>query len=147
VSPAVDTRAAAARARAFYENLAPGDLARLDEVYAPDACFRDPFNEVRGVPAIRRIFAHMFEQLDDCRFTIKESIADADGAMLTWDMTFRMRRWQPAQLRRIHGATHLRFDAAGRIAYHRDYWDAAEELYEKLPVVGGLMRWLRRWMS
>jgi hypothetical protein len=26
---------------------------------------------------------------------------------------------------------------------HRDYWDAAEELYEKLPVLGGLMRWLK----
>jgi hypothetical protein len=25
-----------------------------------------------------------------------------------------------------------------------DYWDAAEELYEKLPVLGGLMRWLKR---
>jgi steroid delta-isomerase len=32
----------------------------------------------------------------------------------------------------------------GRIAQHRDYWDAAEELYEKLPVIGGLMRWMRR---
>ena len=27
---------------------------------------------------------------------------------------------------------------------HRDYWDAAEELYEKLPVLGALMRLLRR---
>jgi hypothetical protein len=27
---------------------------------------------------------------------------------------------------------------------HRDYWDAAEELYEKLPVLGGLMRFLKR---
>ena len=32
----------------------------------------------------------------------------------------------------------------GRITLHRDYWDAAEELYEKLPVIGTLMRWLRR---
>ncbi len=31
-----------------------------------------------------------------------------------------------------------------RIAMHRDWWDAAEELYEKLPVVGALMRWLKR---
>ena len=31
----------------------------------------------------------------------------------------------------------------GRIALHRDYWDAAEELYEKLPVLGVLMRWLK----
>ena len=44
----------------------------------------------------------------------------------------------------IHGASHLQFDDNGRVAVHRDYWDAAEELYEKLPVVGGLMRWLRR---
>jgi len=28
--------------------------------------------------------------------------------------------------------------------FHRDYWDAAEELYEKLPVIGALMRWLKK---
>jgi hypothetical protein len=31
-----------------------------------------------------------------------------------------------------------------RISLHRDYWDAAEELYEKLPWVGALMRWLKK---
>jgi hypothetical protein len=30
------------------------------------------------------------------------------------------------------------------VTLHRDYWDAAEELYEKLPVVGGLMRLIKR---
>jgi hypothetical protein len=30
------------------------------------------------------------------------------------------------------------------VTLHRDYWDAAEELYEKLPVVGGAMRWLKK---
>jgi hypothetical protein len=30
------------------------------------------------------------------------------------------------------------------ITEHRDYWDAAEELYEKIPVLGGLMRWLKK---
>ena len=32
----------------------------------------------------------------------------------------------------------------GRIVMHRDYWDVAEELYEKLPLIGALMRWLKR---
>jgi hypothetical protein len=45
---------------------------------------------------------------------------------------------------RIRGGTHLKLAADGRIALHRDYWDAAEELYEKLPLVGALMRWLKR---
>jgi hypothetical protein len=30
------------------------------------------------------------------------------------------------------------------VNYHRDYWDAAGELYEQLPLVGGLMRWLKK---
>ncbi|MGA0584669.1 MAG: nuclear transport factor 2 family protein, partial [Castellaniella sp.] len=35
----------------------------------------------------------------------------------------------------------------GLVSFHRDYWDAAEELYEKLPVLGRLMRWLRKTLS
>jgi hypothetical protein len=44
----------------------------------------------------------------------------------------------------VRGATHLRFDAQGRVILHRDYWDAAEELYAKLPLIGWLMRGLQR---
>jgi len=137
-------RAATARARAFYEALAAADVDRLDAVYAPDAYFRDPFNEVRGLPGIRRIFAQMFEHLDECRFTFIDEAVDEGGAFLTWDMTFRIRRLRPQRVRRIHGATHLRFAADGRIAYHRDYWDAAGELYATLPLIGPVMRWLKR---
>jgi hypothetical protein len=45
---------------------------------------------------------------------------------------------------RVRGATHQRFGADGLIVEHRDYWDVAEELYEKLPLLGTLMRWLKR---
>ena len=44
----------------------------------------------------------------------------------------------------MRGASHLVLAADGRIAVHRDYWDVAEELYEKLPLLGALMRWLKR---
>ena len=140
----LDTRAALERVRNFYARLKPADLDRLAELYAPNAYFRDPFNEVRGLPEIRRIFAQMFEHLDDSRFAFLDAVVDEGGALLTWDMTFRIRRYKPGQVRTIHGATHLKFDAAGRIAYHRDYWDAADELYAKLPVIGPVMRWLKR---
>jgi hypothetical protein len=36
------------------------------------------------------------------------------------------------------------FSSDGLVTLHRDYWDAAEELYEKLPVVGSVMRWLKQ---
>ena len=33
------------------------------------------------------------------------------------------------------------------VNYHRDYWDAAEELYMKLPAIGSLMRGLRKMLA
>lgn len=136
--------AAIERVVRFYESISPADLARVGELYAVDAFFKDPFNEVRGVPAIARIFEHMFVQVDGPRFAVRERVVQGDAAFLVWDFDFAFRRPLPPGPRRIRGCSHLRLAADGRIAYHRDYWDAAEELYEHLPAIGLLMRWMRR---
>lgn len=135
--------ARAARVVGFFEALAPADLARLGELYTDDVFFKDPFNEVRGVPAVRRIFEHMFVSLDGPRFVVHEVIVERDQCFLTWDFVFRLKRGGGDPIT-VRGGSHLRFAADGRVAWHRDYWDAAEELYEKLPLIGALMRWLRR---
>lgn len=126
----------------FYQELTPADLARFPQFYTEHAFFKDPFNEVRGVAAIQRIFAHMYAQVAEPRFVVTERLADDHSAMLVWE--FRYFRKDRGEMERIRGVSHLRFAEDGRVAYHRDYWDAAEELYAKLPVVGGVMRWLQR---
>jgi steroid Delta-isomerase len=128
---------------ALYENLAPADLPALTALYTLDARFKDPFNEVQGSAAIERIFAHMFESLHEPRFVVHEALVQGDQCFLAWDFKFRFKRFSAAP-QTVRGSSHLRFAADGRVAWHRDYWDAAEELYEKLPLLGGLMRWLRR---
>lgn len=135
--------AALDRVRAYFEQVSPAALSRLGEIYADDAYFKDPFNEVRGVAEIRRVFEHMFVQLAEPRFVIRDTVAQGADAFLTWDFRFRLRRFRDGE-QLIRGASHLRFAPDGRVCFHRDYWDAAEELYEKLPVLGGLMRWLKR---
>lgn len=129
-----------ARAAAVFERLGAERLDALDALYAPDARFKDPFHEVQGLAAIRAIFARMFAQLDEPRFVVHERLGDATQGFVTWTLAFRWRGQR--QGRRIRGATHFRFDADGRITEHRDYWDAAEELYGQLPLLGALMRWL-----
>lgn len=121
----------------YFHDLTPASLTRLPEFYTEQAWFKDPFNEVRGVPAIQRIFAHMFEQVEAPRFVVTERLADDNSAMLVWEFRYGKGGC-------IRGVSHLRFADDGRVAYHRDYWDAAEELYMKLPVLGAAMRWLRR---
>ena len=128
----------------FFEHLTPQDLTRISEFYALDARFKDPFNEVQGQNAIQHIFAHMFESLDEPHFIITERIVQNQQCFLVWDFRFRFKRFDTTSWQTVHGGTHLVFNDLGRVTLHRDYWDAAEELYEKLPLVGGLMRWLKR---
>lgn len=134
----------------FYEHLGaaspktPSSLpSQLSSIYAIDAQFKDPFNDVRGIDAIAAIFRHMFEQVDAPRFVVGTRVLQGADAFLVWEFTFRMKRFSPVR-QCIRGATHLCFDAAGAVVLHRDYWDAAEELYEKLPLIGAMMRWLKR---
>ena len=128
----------------FFEQLKPQDLNRLPEIYSPEARFKDPFNEVQGLPAIEGIFAHMFVALDSPHFIVTERIVQDNKCFLVWDFRFRFKRFDTQTWQTVRGGTHLVFDAQGLVTLHRDYWDAAEELYEKLPLVGGLMRWLKR---
>lgn len=137
----------AARVKGYFETLTPEAVERMGEVYAPDAYFRDPFNEVTGLPAIQAIFRHMYDPLVEPRFVVLETIEEGDRLVLTWDMLFRIRKFQPGVERKIHGLSLLRFGPDGRVAYHRDYWDAAGELYAQLPVVGPLMRFLAKKMA
>ena len=125
----------------YFSSLTPARLDRLDQYYAEDAWFRDPFNEVRGVPAIRAVFEDMYRRLSDPRFRVTGQFTGNDGAVLLWDLEFALREGRRRHV--IQGASHLRMDVAGRIRFHRDYWDAAE-LYATIPVLGRGMRWLRR---
>ena len=127
----------------LFEQLAPADVARLGEFYTPDAQFKDPFNEVRGVAEVQRIFGHMFVALVDPRFVVRDILVEGEQCFLSWDFLFRFRRFS-RDPQTVRGSSHLRLASDGRIELHRDYWDAAEELYEKLPVLGVLMRWLRK---
>jgi cytochrome oxidase Cu insertion factor (SCO1/SenC/PrrC family) len=128
----------------FFETITPQSIARVAELYAPDASFKDPFNDVRGLPAIERIYGHMFEALNAPRFIVTSQLVDGPACFLIWEFKFYFKNFDKTTEQTVHGGTHLLLDAQGQITAHRDYWDPAEEVYEKLPVVGGVMRWLKR---
>ena len=127
----------------FYQELTPESVGRFADFYSSDAYFKDPFNEVHGIAAIRKIFSHMYQQVADPKFEVSETIVGENGVMLVWVLNFRIRTWGKGAMQVMRGVSHLRFDQDGKVNYHRDYWDTAEELYMKLPVLGSLMRGLR----
>jgi ketosteroid isomerase-like protein len=131
----------------FYEYLKPIDLSRLDFFYADTASFKDPFNQVSGTSAIKNIFSHMFDTLVHPKFSVTHKINDSHQAFLCWDFSFSVKS-TPKTIFNVRGSTHLLFeiDAQGfiKIMSHRDYWDPAEEIYEKIRGIGGFFRWIKK---
>lgn len=127
---------------AILETLGPDTLDNLTEACHPDMVFRDPFNQVQGIQRFVAVMRKMFEDIRDVRFTARRRAAAEDYAMFTWVLLYRTREDGPDG--RIEGATEVRFDADGRVLEHIDHWDAASQLYESLPVIGFVLRRIRR---
>jgi len=126
-----------------FESLNAESVDQLINLYADDAFFKDPFNEVYGHASIKHIFTHMFTQVNNPRFVISSVLENGNQACLSWEFLFEFKS-SPHQGELIKGCTWFKFNEQDLIIEHRDYWDAAEELYEKLPLIGSLMRWLKK---
>ena len=140
----MNTRQATQNLATFFETLSPQSVSQLPTIYDAQARFKDPFNEVQGLPEIERIFRHMYVALEQPHFVITGQLVDGQQAFLTWEFRFRFKRFDTTTLQTVLGGSHVVFNEQGLVTLHRDYWDAAEELYEKLPVLGGVMRWLKK---
>ena len=108
-------RSQVARVVAFFETLSPANLHQLDNYYTPNAYFKDPFNEVRGMADVRAIFSHMYVALDQPRFVVTESIVDGDQCFLTWNFEFHFGNFDTVTLQTIRGGSHLKFTADGLV--------------------------------
>lgn len=124
----------------FFETVTPETLPRLDALVAPDVRFRDPFNDVAGPAAMRQVFEDMFARFDGPRFVVMDRADSARRCYVRWRFTACNggRDWT------IVGVSEISVDGAGRIVEHIDHWDAASQVYERLPLVGALIRFVRR---
>lgn len=131
------------RYRRYLETLTPETLERLGDHVAEDIRFADPFNDVTGVDAMRRVFQHMFETVGPVGFSVRHIAGDGAVALMAWRFSaaLRGRPWA------FDGTSVVRFNQDGRVVEHIDHWDAAGALYERLPLIGSLMKWLRGRLS
>ncbi len=135
-----DTRSRFNAITQWFETLTPQTLGQIASIYSPEASFLDPFNNLAGIQGITQVYQHMFDTLTAPSFVITNSVVQDQQAFVAWDFNFEIR----GRTMLIQGCTHFVLNTQGLIIIHRDYWDAAEELYEKIPVLASLMRFLKR---
>lgn len=125
---------------AWFQTLTPESLSNVADIYAADAVFIDPFNTLCGLGSVQAVYQHMFDTLEQPRFIVTTVVAEGQQAFMVWEFYFTAR----AQSLKISGCTQFELNDQGLISVHRDYWDAAQQVYEKIPLLGAVLRLIRR---
>lgn len=127
--------------KASYRDMLQMDLSQLDQLYARQLVFKDPVHEIRGLGNLQDYMAQICTNVQECRFEFLDQLQSEQTAYIKWDMHYRHPRLAAGQLISLRGVSQIQFDE--RIYYHEDVYDLGAMVYEHLPLVGGLTRWLK----
>ncbi len=125
----------------FFEKLSARSVHLMDKVAHGGIYFKDPFNEVRGIEHVKSIFDHMFKTMEKPKFKVTDYAWGRDGqtAYIKWRFTYVMN----GNAHGFEGVSEVTFGADGRVTSHIDHWDAGEHVYEKVPLLGGIIRLIK----
>ena len=130
------------RFKQIYGQLNAQSLGLLSELYSDDVKFQDPFHQIAGFSALRQYFADLYAQVESCSFKFEEDVTQGNDSVLMWTMFLKHSRLNGGLVVTVPGSTHIRF--RDRVSYHRDYFDAGAMLYEQLPLIGRVIRIIKR---
>ena len=119
--------------------------ARLDttKVYAPDAFLNDTLKTIHGSGAIRDYFIKTAQGLDSMTVTFDEVAVSGHDYYFRWTMDTRMKHLSPGKTVRTIGVTLVRFNPEGQVVVHQDFWDSAQGVWDHVPVLRSVIRWIR----
>ncbi|MBT2772536.1 nuclear transport factor 2 family protein [Halomonas sp. ISL-60] len=129
---------------AFFNKLDNTCTEKLYEVYTEDVVFSDPLHKIEGREALERYFLSMYENVKQCQFSYHTRQLQNNQAFVTWTMVFVHPKLAGGRTIEVEGCSALTFSEDGRVMRHRDYFDAGAMLYEHLPLMGSVIRWLKK---
>lgn len=127
----------------FFESLTKeSPLESYELFFNEKSTFEDPFQKVQGLDSIYRVFQHMYDTLYEPMFRVTEVVENNAVAYIKWDFNFKLS--QNDEIQSFEGLSRAEFSEDGKIISHTDYWDAAYNVYEKIPLLGSVLRLIKR---
>ncbi len=129
------------RFKRIYNQLDANSIDLVEELYTPGIHFTDPVRDVHGIEELRSYFADLYGGVARCRFKFTGDVVTGNSASIQWIMVMRHKRFRPKDIVRLPGVSIIEF--GDRIHRHRDYFDLGELIYERVPVLGSVIRGIK----
>ena len=119
-----------------------------EKFYHPNLIFKDPLGTINGREEMIKYYLNLYQNVVDIRFDFKESTSNDNTHMLSWIMYLKSKSLKSGKEIKLEGVSHLKFDPkTGLVIFHRDYFDMGAFIYEHIPVIGSLVRYIKRKLS
>ena len=129
--------------KSTYLALNKDNLDCLGELYCQEIIFIDPFNRIESLSNLTHYFAELYQNVEAIEFNFIDFTSNNHEHYITWDMILIHSRLNAGKAFVVQGATHLKSNEKGMVIYHRDYFDAGSMIYERLPVLGRIISWIK----
>jgi hypothetical protein len=112
------------------------------DLYAESLYFNDTLFTTDNRPALIEHFGRV-RDTSAVKVVIDDAFVSNTDVYLRWRMSARIQL--PLQQADTHpiGMTLLRFNDAGEIIFHQDFWDSTEGFYRHLPLLGSAIDQVR----
>ena len=103
-----------------------------------------PLRELNGIEDIQAYMLRLLKAVESCTFEFLDVAVSGGEYYFRWVMEARSKTFKKGQAFRSYGMSHVRFDETGKVVLHIDYWDSTSGLFEHIPILGGLIKLIKR---
>lgn len=114
----------------------------LDSFYHRGVKFEDPIGTIDGIDEMKSYYQKMYKDVESISFNFKNYSQADNRYFFSWDMTLKTPKLNSGEEFIVSGVSEILFEG-NLVAYHRDYFDMGAFIYEKVPVLGRIVRILK----
>lgn len=130
----------------IYQKLSTDNIGLLESLYHQDIMFQDPMHEISGFTDLYKYFTLLYQNVNYCKFEIKQVFHQGNQAAIYWTMTYGHKKLNHGKPIIVEGHS-LIMGIESKVTYHRDYLDLGQMLYQHVPVLGRAIQWLKKRVS
>ncbi|MCA9400021.1 MAG: nuclear transport factor 2 family protein [Candidatus Omnitrophica bacterium] len=133
----------------FFVELNKDTMHLVDAFYDESIVFQDPLISLNGRQAMRQYYERMYKNVEYIHFDITDEIfLEGEGkATLVWRMTLIAKHFNGNKPLKLDGVSVIHFGGKdGKAVYHRDYFDMGAFVYESVPLLGSIIRFIKKKM-
>lgn len=129
--------------KAYYRNVTAESVREKTRlVYAENLYFNDTVKTLRSREALEHYFLETTKNVSEFTVEVLNVAVSGKDSYVRWKMVTVLKKFGNKRVTTV-GMTHLRFNPDGKIALHQDYWDSTSGIWEHVPVLGGMIRWIK----